>query len=317
MTSPEGVQSGWRGVRRPAGLFVITLALSVIQPLLLILIPFAALALTGVRSGTRGWLFGGLALLVALLGPEASGMWNLERGWAILLAGGLAAAQQRWPDQPFFPRAGAALVFALIVSGGWLWVTHGWGQADAIVEARIRSGAGAVLDWVGTLAEAEGGALREAVERTTAFQVWVFPALLGLASLSGMAVASWFQGQLSRGAYPGIGSFRGFRFPDALVWMLILGMGLGVLYEWSSGWGRLGANLSVFMVALYVFRGVAVLNFLTGGFGILGAALLVLGFVLAAPLLLAGAALVGIGDSWLDFRARALRAGGDHQAGLD
>jgi hypothetical protein len=60
----------------------------------------------------------------------------------------------------------------------------------------------------------------------------------------------------------------------------------------------------VFMGALYALRGVAVVLFLAGGVSLLGGIFLALGLLLVAPVLMTGAFVIGLGDTWLDLRAR-------------
>jgi hypothetical protein len=64
------------------------------------------------------------------------------------------------------------------------------------------------------------------------------------------------------------------------------------------------------MGALYVLRGAAVMLFVAGGLSIGAGILVLVGLLFAGPILIGGAVLVGLGDSWLDIRAR-LRRGED------
>jgi hypothetical protein len=313
MTDQAGRRGSWL---RPTGLLGLTLALSVGQPLLLVLIPFAVLALALPAEGSRPLLLGLLAGLVVFLGQGTTGLWHLERGWAILVGGWFAASTLAWPARPFFPRALVAVGGAVVWTAALLLALDGWARVDWLVEERIQSGAAATIEVLRLLSGGDAGAMREAVQRTAELQTGVFPALLGLASLAGLGVAWWFYLRLASASGEGLGPLRNFRFPDAMIWLLIAGVVLVMVAGWSSGWGRVGANLTVFMGALFVLRGAAVLLFLSGGIGIPGALLLAIGFVLAAPVLLAGAMVVGVGDSWVDLRARALRAGGG-DAGSD
>ena len=52
-------------------------------------------------------------------------------------------------------------------------------------------------------------------------------------------------------------------------------------------------------------RGAAVLLFLSGGLTNLGFFFLAVGMLLFWPVLISGALLVGVGDTWLDLRSRA------------
>ena len=60
----------------------------------------------------------------------------------------------------------------------------------------------------------------------------------------------------------------------------------------------------VFMGALYALRGSAVFMFISGGLSVFGYVMLAIALVLAAPVVLGVAMVVGIGDTWFDVRAR-------------
>jgi hypothetical protein len=131
-----------------------------------------------------------------------------------------------------------------------------------------------------------------------------FPALLGLSSLAGLAVAWWAYMKLAARNGGGLGPLREFRFNDHLVWVLLTGLALIVLGA-GEGWTSAGSNAVVFMGGLYVLRGAAVLLFLNGGVTALGFLFLVVGMLFMWWVLIPGALLVGVGDTWLDLRSRA------------
>ena len=60
------------------------------------------------------------------------------------------------------------------------------------------------------------------------------------------------------------------------------------------------------MGGLYALRGVAVLLFLAGGVTGLGLVFLAVGMLFLSPVLIMGALVVGVGDTWLDLRAKAM-----------
>jgi hypothetical protein len=130
----------------------------------------------------------------------------------------------------------------------------------------------------------------------------VFPALLGLASLSALGFSWWLYKRVSRSPDPGIGALKDFRFNDQMVWILILGM-VALLLS-SGAIERVGVNALVFMGALYALRGAGVVLFLTGGFSLFGGILLLVGFFLLAPFMVLGAMFIGLGDTWFDLRNR-------------
>ncbi|MDG2283350.1 MAG: hypothetical protein P8L45_09525, partial [Longimicrobiales bacterium] len=78
-----------------------------------------------------------------------------------------------------------------------------------------------------------------------------------------------------------------------------------VVTRLSEGAVRVGANMTVFMTALYALRGAGVVVFVNGGLSLLGILMFILGVLFAAPLVVGFAALLGIADTWLDLRARA------------
>jgi hypothetical protein len=132
----------------------------------------------------------------------------------------------------------------------------------------------------------------------------LFPALLGLSSLSGLAVAWWAYVRFSSGSGLGLGPLRDFRFNDHFVWLLLIGLAL-LVFGAGEGWTYGGGNAVVFMGGLYAMRGVAVLLFLSGGVTGLGFLFLAIGMLFLSPVLISGALLVGVGDTWLDLRSKA------------
>jgi hypothetical protein len=90
------------------------------------------------------------------------------------------------------------------------------------------------------------------------------------------------------------------------VWVLVLGAVLFLLQP-DDPLGRAGLNLLVFSGALYAVRGAGVVVGVTRGVSAFGWVMLALAFLLLAPFLLVAALLIGLGDTWLDIRARVLK----------
>ena len=67
---------------------------------------------------------------------------------------------------------------------------------------------------------------------------------------------------------------------------------------------RVGSNALVFMAALYMLRGAAVFVFVSGGMSLFGYVTVLVGLIVAAPVLMGMAVLIGVGDTWLDLRSR-------------
>ncbi len=119
-----------------------------------------------------------------------------------------------------------------------------------------------------------------------------------------MAVAWWAYVRLSAGSRLGLGPLRDFRFNDHFVWLLLIGLAL-LVFGSGEGWTSGGGNAVVFMGGLYAMRGAAVLLFLSGGVTGFGVLFLVVGMLFLSPVLISGALLVGVGDTWLDLRSKA------------
>jgi hypothetical protein len=297
---------------RPLGLLAVGLALAVGQPFVLVAVPFALLAFLMPGAGVGGLLLGALALALVFAGEPGSGFWYVERGWAILVGGWFVAVSLAWPHRPFFSRALYAVAGGSFWSGAILLALGGWASVEWLVAERIQASAVATLEVV-RLISGQGAdqGLTETVMATARAQGVLFPALLGLSTLATLGVAWWAHLKVATGSSGGLGALRNFRFPDPMIWVLIAGLLLLLLAGWSQGWGRLGANLAVFMGGLYALRGAAVLLFLAGGASVLTGIVVAVGMILAGPLLLTAAMAVGVGDSWLDLRARQAQARGD------
>ena len=302
----EGRRRRWL---RPLGLLALVLGLSVGQPLALIAIPFGLLTFLQPGERIAPMVLGALVLGFALAGHDAGGLWYLERGWAIIVAGWFAALTLSRPARPFLPRGLLAVGGGTIWAGALFLALDGWGRVEMLVRERIEASAAATLEFSRVLGTgADPASLSAAVERTAAMQVTVFPAMVALSTLAALGVAWWLHVRLSAGSDQGLAKLSNLRFADGMVWLFIAGLVLVLLMGWTEGWGRVGSNLILFVGALYALRGAAVLLFLSGGVGWIGGGLIALATIFAAPVVLAGALMVGLGDTWLDLRAAAVNA---------
>lgn len=286
--------------------------LSALQSLPLVLLPGALILLT--RPGEPRWRSMAMALVMGLLGFSltAGQIGMISRGWA-LVAGGLFILFSLWrPSWGVLPRSLAAVAVAAVAAGLWLGLSGDWQALDGAVRQQLaemseRTFAAARESspgspWLDELAQAAG--------QVAGLQADLFPALVALQSLAALALASWLVSTF-RGDESGpfrVKPWREFRFNDQLVWLLIVGLAL-VLLPLGDASTRAGLNAIVFMAALYALRGVGVFLFLSVGasslfmivFGTLAA-------IFLYPLILGAAILIGLGDTWLDVRGRAVAA---------
>lgn len=133
----------------------------------------------------------------------------------------------------------------------------------------------------------------------------VLPSMLALQTLAAMALAWALYHRFSRSRLgEPLGRLREFRFNDHWIWSVIVGLVLALLPALAV-LRPIGVNLLVFFGTLYALRGAGVLTwFLRPGRSWLG---LLVGVALLL-LLRDGAAialgLVGLGDTWADWRRR-------------
>jgi hypothetical protein len=142
------------------------------------------------------------------------------------------------------------------------------------------------------------------LEAAPAVAAELFPSMLALESLIALAIAWAVYHRIGRERLgPPLAALKDFRFSDQFVWGLVAGLAMVVVPGFGS-MNAVGANLLVFFGALYALRGVGVgLWFLSPG-RVLMALLIVFAVVFPLVLGVMGVGL-GVGDTWLNWRARA------------
>lgn len=295
-----------------AALTLIAATLSAINPGLLLVVPFALLVLAlPPRRLLLTVAACGLGVLL-MTGTRNGSVWYFERGWALLVAGWFLLAVVLMPSAGFITRGLVALAGGVLTSLPFLWLNAGsFRQLEAGLGGRLRDGAAqAAAAWqslssraVPADSVAGSGGIANAIYRAADLQVLLFPALLALATLAGLAVAWWSYRRLALRDREPLRPLREFAFPNDMVWLLIAGVALLVLPA-GEAVSRTGANMLTFMAALYAVRGAAVLVVIGGAPGPLGLFMGVLALLFLYPLVMATTVLVGLTDTWIDIRAR-------------
>ncbi len=231
---------------------------------------------------------------------EATPLWYIERGWAVLLAGGFAISTTLAPGRPILDRS----LMGVAIAGG---TVGAMGALRPDLPAALDRHVSGQFDRVLAMydSRAFGSPVVDAAVRQFV-GVWeaVYPAMLVLASVSALALCVYLLGRI-RGEEAALPPLRHFRFSSQLVWVLILGLALLVLPagDWAD---RAGGNMVTVMGGLYLLRGAAVLVWL-------GAAVISSGWVIAVwaiaalalyPVTIGTALVVGVSDTWLDLRSR-------------
>jgi hypothetical protein len=262
------------------------------------------LAWSGLRS-VRVAFVAGVATVIVASGAR-DGVWFAERAWAVLVGGAFLGLTMLAPGWAVSSRALGAVLGAVIVSAGVLaFRADAWAALDTAIADSVRAGIDTTVLAMSSLrgGEALSPALTTALYDMADAQAAVSPALIGLGSLAALGVAWWARTRLVDEGDQGLGPLRSFRFNDQLVWVFVAGL-LLLVVQWGDSLARVGSNAVVFMAALYALRGAAVFVFVSGGLSLFGYVTFVVGLVLAAPILLGMAMVIGIGDTWLDIRSR-------------
>jgi hypothetical protein len=299
----EGERRAWRGA---AALLAVAVATSIVRPSVLVAVPLLVLiGMGGVRGGAT-FVATVLGMLVVLFGPR-DGFWYAERAWALVAGGVFAACSMARPAWSLTSRALTSVGGAVLAFAGLLAVrTDAWATVDWTVSDRLMAGFATWLDALTVLrdGQAPSPALVSAIYRTVEAQASVFPALLAIETVAALGATWWLYVRIVHRTDDGLGPLARFRFNDHLVWLMI--GGLALVTGWASeGVTRIGANIAVFMAALYAVRGLAVGVAVGGGLSLLGTTMIVLGMLFAAPAVIGFAVLLGVADTWLDLRERA------------
>ena len=302
------------------------------QPIVLLMPLLAACALVGWVSGGRflvaaTWVLLAVGALFSAPAPPGARIAyvELERGWAVLLAAAFGFVSLLGPSARFFSRALVSLVVALALAAlVFLATARPAATMTSVIATEVdRRAAIAEQGWQMAVNQPE---LKSALEATPPEQrgweaefhnlltTWpasegdrFFPALLMIESLGALALAWALYHRLSRARIgQPLAQLRDFRFNDQLVWGVIVGvvfLVLPTLHEWRN----VGANLTLFFGTLYAVRGTGVLAWFLrsvrpGPVTVLLVALLA---GLLAPAIALGLGLIGLGDTWEDWRAKA------------
>jgi Predicted membrane protein (DUF2232) len=335
-------ERGWRKLILALVAFVLVpqslRALLPIEQTIYLLVPaLAACFLVGWWAGGRALLAIGWVALAAWMMWQRPGtadaFHNLERGWSLLLAGAFGLTCLFGERRPLFARALGALSIAIFLA--FAMSAMGPVQVGAARETIASEFVHRNDETMANLNSFIGDHPKEWNELTSRFPqlgtkpaeaeqqlktlsrigLTVFPSLLALESLIALALAWAIYHRLSRARLGApLRPLREFRFNDQLVWGLMVGLTIVLLPTLQSFRG-VGRNLLVFFYALYAVRGLGVLAWFLAPGAL--AATFAVGFVMlwlpiikyaAAAgflILLFASFVLGLGDTWADWRRRA------------
>lgn len=266
--------------------------------------PLAGLLLIS-RPGTVRewiWLMAAAAWSVLWL-REVGGLGaQVVRAGAVLLCGTFLALTL-WRPSNGVGRALSATAAACAALVAWMWgLGIAWAQLVSGVDRDLAAYQTALGQQWRT-----AGASQDLIDQASAVMhsaSQLYPGLLAVAAIAGLRLAwAWYHRLAARPLGSPPAPFRSFGFNDQLVWGWVAAMALA-LVPGPEPWRLVGANLLVVLGVLYAARGLAVVAAQSRGIALPVAAVLVLISVFLLPFVVGGLTLLGLADTWLDFRRR-------------
>jgi hypothetical protein len=283
----------------------VLVAYLLLAPPVLLFGPFAALLLLARPRTVREWLWllATGAWTVLWLNQAGGLAGQFTRAAAVLLTGTFLGFTL-WRPSARFSRVLVATGLAGLALAVWMWqLGVGWSDLQHAVEQDLWS---ANREFIMRLGQAAGGGTQLLDEMSAMVRTIgaLYPALLSLASLAGLRLAwAWHHRVAQCPLGPAPAGFASFEFSDQLVWGWVVGLALCLL-PLPAVWGAVGANVLMVWAFLYAARGLAV--FSAGSKRVPGHVIATLTVVamFLLPFVIGGLTLLGLADTWLDFRRR-------------
>ncbi len=272
-------------------------------PPLMVAGPLAGLLLLS-RPGSwreRWWLAAALSIGVlsfALGDRNPAG--DLVRAAGLIFSGSLVALAA-WGRGGGFGQSAAAAGFTALAASALAWMNGlAWEGFRVALETQLRTATSLILDGA-TLPTAQ----REGLEASIGYLARLYPGIAVVCMVLGGVLALAVAHRIARQPVgPPPGRFGDFRFNDHLIWGAVASFAVALM----GGTGvraDLVANLLVLWIGLYGFRGAAVAVTALRQWNPWLRAALSLSAILLLPYAMGAALLLGLADTWLDFR-RAL-----------
>ncbi len=277
-----------------------------VAPPVFLLGPLAVLLLLSRPSTLREsiWLGASAAWLAIWLWEPGGIAAQALRAVGVLATGGFVAVSLARPA-PVFQRALAATAAAFAALVAWCAAFGvGWSRLEAAVGRELGQAFSAVARRAELAAGADAAApLWQAAEAARGWAA-VVPGVVFIQAVLGLILGWMLHHAVARrpiGERPG--AFATFRFTDQLIWLPVGGLALALLP--AEGLARdVGANLVLIAVALYAARGMAVVRSGAGRVGAPATTAAAIAAFVFLPFVVGGLTLLGLADTWLDFRRR-------------
>jgi hypothetical protein len=300
----------------------VRVAIPVEQTALMLVTAIAVYAIVGwVRGGRLQlailWIaIAGVFFLGAAFPATGSYAW-LARGWIVLVPASFGIVSIVVVGETFFNRALSALAISFALAFGVVLVSAGGmdrassamttelNRRVAESNAQIREAA-KQPEWKSLFQQNPGmDVVAMEQEQLAAISKWsviLAPAFAALESIAALALGWAIYHKMNTAPLgPSLGKIRDFKFNDQLVWGVAVGASIFLLKAFADGKDA-GLNLLVFFGFLYLLRGIGILAWMVHGRA--NRVMLVLAGVFAWPVMAAVALMLGLGDTWLDWRSR-------------
>ena len=274
-----------------------------VAPPMFVFGPLAGLLLLSRPATLREWVWAAAAASWSLLWLiEGSGLSGQFVRAAAVLVSGSYLAMTLWRPSNQLSRCLAATAGAGIALGAWM-IGLGVRWTD------LRRSIQVDLAEIDRLARAQWSGMSGATEALADLAgmadtlSMLYPGLLALAAIAGLRLAwSWYHRIAERPIGPAPAPFAAFSFNDQMVWGLVIGVALLLLP--LPGARVVGDNVVLVWAALYTVRGMAVFAAIGGRVPAPVLVAIAAITLLLLPFVLGGLTLLGLADTWLDFRRR-------------
>jgi hypothetical protein len=287
---------------------VVLAAYLLVFPPLFVLGPLAGLLAASRPATFREWaLIGAAALWLGVsLGQPGGLAAQTLHAWALFVTGAFVVLMLPGRRR-LVTGALLATVFGLGAATAWVWLLGSrWHDIQLAVGHTGWDFCRQLLATT-TLNDQPIQDLRvlvDAVSDGVGFMADMFPALLVLGALPGLALAwTWYHRLATRPIGPPADRFAQFRFSDHLIWLVVASLAAFVVPMPAELRGVLG-NVALVASGLYAARGAAIAWGAIELFPAVLLAALVVGMLFILPAALGGFFAIGLADTWVDFRRR-------------
>jgi len=274
-----------------------------VAPPMFVFGPLVGLLLLSRPATLREWVWVAAATSWSLLWlSEAGGLSGQFVRAAAVLVSGSYLALTAWRPSNQLSRCLAATAGAGIALGGWMiGLGVRWTELRQSIQLDLAEiDRLARAQWSGMSGATEALADLAGMADTLSM---LYPGLLALAAIAGLRLAwSWYHRIAERPIGPAPAPFAAFSFNDQMVWGLVIGVALLLLP--LPGVRVIGDNLVLVWAVLYAVRGMAVFAAIAGRVPAPVLVALAAVTLLLLPFVLGGLTLLGLADTWLDFRRR-------------